>query len=109
MWLDINGKRERVAILIPTRGRAAYTRKMWVNRMKFLNNVDTWIGIERQERADYRKSLDHLPDATVVQYDNPLGSVAYAREYLRNEVLDSGFHYKWFVVTDDNALFTQDS
>jgi hypothetical protein len=91
-----------VAVLIPSRGRAALLAKT-LARMPFLNDRHTFIGIEYREEAEYRPVLRGLK-VTIVRYGNPEGSVGIAREALRHTATDIG--YDWYVATDDNAKFT---
>lgn len=73
-------------------------------KMPWLLNADTVLGIENVEINAYDRALG--PDRELVtrlNYDNPTGSVAVAREHLRRwAVLDSDYDY--YVVTDDNAV-----
>lgn len=96
------------AVLIPSKGRADQWRKT-LDKMPFLNCPDVFLGVETKERAAY---LDACCAAgpwrgRIVTYDNPAGSVAVAREHLRVAAME--FSYGFFVVTDDNARYTQES
>lgn len=86
----------RYAVLIPSKGRSAQWAKA-LAKMPWLNSTDTFLGLERVEAAGYPSS-----NCTLVQYSNPRGSVAYARERLRITATITGL-YDYYVVTDDNA------
>lgn len=90
-------------VLIPSRGRAeALARSL--RRMPWLNEMDTWIGIETREFRAYRLMLNGAaPYVRTLGYKNPLGSVAVAREQLRQHAMSVN-SYQYFVVTDDNAI-----
>jgi hypothetical protein len=77
--------------------------------MPFLKSPDTFLGIEFNELMDYKTALLGS-DVTVVSYKNPTGSVAVARECLRQEVVSQRrADYRYVVVTDDNARYSQES
>lgn len=101
-----NGTRYRFAVLIPSRGRAALLAKTF-RRMPFLINTDTWIGIQYDQLDDYRPILTST--LRVSKFNNDEGSVGIAREYLRSDALASGANYDFFVMTDDNAKYTEDA
>jgi hypothetical protein len=116
-----SGERLRTAVLIPTRGRADYLLKTWKKKMSFLNDSDVFMGIEHREKDWYTEFRISYPNVSYVYYTNTSGSVALAREILRARVVNAGKTqgnqfktrerpiYDWFVVTDDNAIFTQES
>jgi len=78
--------------------------------MPWLNQPDTYLGIETDELSEYQDFTKGLIGASVVTYHNPRGSVAWAREVLRRSAMARrGGHsrsprYDYFVVTDDNAI-----
>jgi hypothetical protein len=71
--------------------------------MPWLNTRHTCIGFERKESDAYIAMLSKTaPLAKIAIYENPLGSVAVAREQLRRIAV---LHrYAYYVVTDDNAV-----
>lgn len=85
------------AVLIPSKGRPGVWGKA-LQKMPWLNHHDTYLGVETEEQADY---LPFRLNCKFVVYDNPLGSVAVAREKLRRHTTG---RYDYFVVTDDNAV-----
>jgi hypothetical protein len=121
MRIALNGHELKTAVLIPTRGRADHVLKTWSKKMPFMNDGDVWLGIEWGEKNDYAKVREMFPNVRAVYYTNTVGSVALAREQLRKKAMDFGTIqgnqftprnkgiYDWFVVTDDNATFTQES
>jgi len=95
----------RFCTLIPTKGRANLIPKMLL-KMPWLIEHDTILGIEKGELRDYEKALGTVSGAhrlIRITYDNPTGSVAVAREYLRAAAVERGC-YDYYVVTDDNAV-----
>lgn len=97
----------KVAVLIPSRGRAALLAKS-LAKMPFLNNPDTYLGIQRDELDDYKEVVNHVGhQCQIILFDNSKGSVGIAREHLRLEAVRK--KYEWYVATDDNARFTQES
>lgn len=102
--LTAGGARIRFCTLIPTKGRAYLIGKMF-KKMPWLAELDTVLGIESQEIHGYRKELGNIWDKiSVMLYDNPTGSVAYAREILRASAMTRRQNFDFFVVTDDNAV-----
>lgn len=100
------------AVLIPSRGRAAVLAKT-LKRQPFLDAPGVYFGVEAKEFPDYA-CLHRLRHAVVVQYGNPTGSVAVARENLRLALMKDSQHgasqfYTHVVVTDDNAAYTSDA
>lgn len=88
-------------VLVPSRGRAALLAKT-LGKMPWLVDRDTYVGFEKEEKESYRplfKKMCPWP----VSYYNPRGSVALARERLR-EIAMTHKEYDYFVVTDDNAV-----
>jgi hypothetical protein len=97
------------AVLIPSRGRADVLAKT-LKRMPFLNSPDTFLGIEYGEWSDYEDVFaDYADKPYIVQYHNPEGSVAVARENLREAVVRHGTSYRYVVVTDDNARYSREA
>jgi hypothetical protein len=94
------------AVLIPSRGRGALLQKTF-RKMPFLSQRHVVIGIEVDEEKDYLW-LSHEKCHTI-QYNNPTGSVGVARDKLRGFALERFPEAKWFVLTDDNASFTEQS
>lgn len=98
-------------VLIPTRGRWDLLAKT-LKKMPFLDSRGVYFGVQNDEYAKYAYTcFDGLRHARVVAYDNPTGSVAVAREHLRKDVLRVAHVQmpKYAVVTDDNAIYTQES
>ena len=96
-----------VAVLIPSRGRPDILFKT-LKKMPFLNDVHTYIGIERRETTVYRDVRQYVGDkCSYIYYENDEGSVGIAREMLRQEAVKHG--YDWYVATDDNARYTSES
>lgn len=95
----------RVATLIPSRGRADVLWKT-LQKMPFLDDPDTYIGIEKKEwHSGYSRFLDPaFYGGNVVLYKNDEGSVGFAREQLRQVAVAEGYDY--YIATDDNAKFT---
>jgi len=92
----------RFCVLIPSRQRVDVLRKS-LQKMPWLNNRETIIGIERKELDAYTAMLAKTaPLVAISSYDNPTGSVAVARECLRLVAVAYGYDY--YVVTDDNAV-----
>jgi len=113
----VPGGEVNVAILIPTRGRAAYVARTWKKKM-FLNHADVHVGIEHSEKRVYADALPDFNKIKPIFYSNPLGSVALAREQLRIAATCARTYggdgtpkrkYDFYVVTDDNATFDRDS
>lgn len=99
-----NGTVARYAVLIPSKGRVDQLVKS-LTKMPWLGNTDTYLGIEHGEYQEYNRALygRNLNTMRIVQYGNPLGSVAVAREYLRSAACARKV-YDAYVVTDDNAV-----
>jgi len=101
-----------VAVLIPSRGRPDILAKT-LAKMPFLNDFDTYIGIEPQDLETYYDAWEplygpkNLKKFQVVTVINPEGSVGIARERLRELAVFN--KYDWYVATDDNAKFTAES
>jgi hypothetical protein len=95
------------AVLIPSRGRTDVLAKT-LKRMPFLDSPDTIIGYEVREHEHYGALLD-ATGIHQVSYANPEGSVAVARENLRQAVVRYGKDYRYVVVTDDNARYTREA
>jgi hypothetical protein len=92
----------RFCVLIPSRQRAPVLTKT-LRKMPWLNTPDTYIGVEQQEMPLYLPMLKGIaPKVNIVTYENKYGSVAVAREQLRQHTIDK--HYTHYVVTDDNAI-----
>lgn len=97
------------AVLIPSKGRPA----QWVKALKtmpWLNHQHTYLGVEQDEHAEYCAAMRAAGIVwyhKFVNYHNPEGSVAVAREYLRRVAVKDGFDY--YVVTDDNAKHKDES
>jgi len=90
------------AVLIPSRLRGDLLRKTFA-KMPFLDSPNVVIGTEPD------MSYDWLRDRACIRYryPNPKGSVGVAREALRNYALKEFPDAQWFVLTDDNASYTQ--
>ena len=101
-----SGTRIPFCVLIPSRQRAGILAKS-LKKMPFLDDAGVYFGIERNEVDDYT-CLVGLTRATVLRYDNPTGSVAVAREWLRQRAAGDG-KWSYAVVTDDNATYTAES
>lgn len=104
-----NGMQVPFAVCIPSRGRADVLAKTFA-KMPFLNSTDTFIGTENTEAelAAYRPVLEGK-EVYRVTYQNTEGSVAVAREELRRTVCAHATSYRYVVVTDDNARYTQEA
>jgi hypothetical protein len=72
-----------------------------------MNHPRTILGIENREIESYRPVLAGSK-LTVLGYDNPEGSIGVCREELRR-FATAKRRYRWCVVTDDNAVFTEAS
>lgn len=92
-------------VLIPSRSRA-HTLAKTFQRMPFLLRRTTYVGIQKDEWRAYRQAIPDLDKVTVVAFHNPEGSVAIAREQLRQKA--TADRYDWYVATDDNARFTEE-
>jgi hypothetical protein len=93
---------QKFCVLIPSRQRVDILRKS-LQKMPWLNTPHTAIGFERDEADAYITMLHKTaPLVKVAIYENPTGSVAVAREQLRRIALL--IPYKYYVVTDDNAV-----
>ena len=106
---------KRVAVLIPTRGRAALVAKQ-LQKMPFLNQRSTIYGVDVMEVADYTAAFSAVGlaiNCTILPYDNAEGSVGFCREQLRRFAMRRGLHsgrgYDYFVATDDNCTFTEEA
>src|SRR6478752_9483203 len=83
--------------------------------MPFLDSPNVVIGLEKIEWEQYKwmdSPLDRPGGARNhyrLLYDNPTGSVGVAREELRQFALIEFPDAQWFVLTDDNAKYTEDS
>lgn len=99
-----NGQKRRFCVLIPSRGRATVLAKT-LEKMPWLNDGDTYVGFEHCEAPPYVHALNRFPHIERISYNNPLGSVAVARERLRRHVVEQmpATRYQYYVVTDDNA------
>jgi hypothetical protein len=104
----------RFAVLIPTRGRGRRVTKLWKEegKMHFLDASGVFLGVDHRDR-DNDYDLEHLGRAFVEYVHNPSGSVAHAREHLR-QVATSHSRllpkpYRTYVLTDDNATFTREA
>lgn len=103
-----NGLREvTFAVCIPSRGRPDTLRKTF-EKMPFLDSPDTFIGYEGAEELQYGPLLSHT-SVYQLKYENPNGSVAQAREFLRQEIVTRASTYRYVVVTDDNARYTREA
>lgn len=92
------------AVLIPSKGRPDILAKT-LTKMPFLNDMHTYIGLEREEVKDYHTVIARLGHrCRFVTYHNREGSVGLAREELRRAAMSVG--YRWYVITDDNAKYT---
>lgn len=90
-------------ILIPSKGRPAQWVKT-IKAMPWLNAPATFLGLETDEVQAYQHHMigaGIANRATIIQYDNPTGSVAVAREYLRRNAVKRSPDF--YIVTDDNA------
>lgn len=96
----------RCCVLIPSRGRPQTLGRM-LSAMPFLLEYNLMVGVENDERMEYRLNIDSRirNDVTLITYNNPEGSVALARERLRCAAINA--EYDWYVMTDDNARFTE--
>ncbi len=91
------------AVLIPSRGRSDLLKKTF-DKMPFLNDKDTYIGVENDEyTADKYRWLQQTR-VQIVTYNNKEGSVGVAREKLR--LAATAKKYDYYVATDDNAKYT---
>jgi hypothetical protein len=118
----------RFAVLIPSRGRAPILAKS-LKKMPWLDDVDTFILVEKKEWDAYAEIRDAFPTISytgqgpwwggsarergaspigVFGFDNPSNSVAVARERLRQHVT-SQCAYDAYVVTDDNAVHASEA
>lgn len=95
-----------VATLIPTRGRWDLFRKT-LARMPFLDNPDTFVGVEHDEFTQDKYRWLTQTKMTLVLYNNKEGSVGIAREKLREAATRAKYDY--YIATDDNAKFTEDA
>lgn len=98
------------AVLIPSRLRADILAKT-LTRMPFLDARHVVIGVEDTEYAKYRRKLAEVSHLrfNLIAYANPLGSVGVAREQLRQHALSYFPKVLQFVLTDDNARYTEES
>jgi hypothetical protein len=103
------GRQIPFAVCIPSKGRADVLAKTFA-KMPFLNSPDVFIGHEGTDAEDaaYRPVL-RGKECYVLRYENPEGSVAQAREFLRQEIVTRASSYRYVVVTDDNARYTQEA
>ena len=97
----------RIAILIPSKGRAETLRKR-LQRNPWLDDASVYIGVEGRERREYEALENEFPNISWMDYDNPTGSIGVAREYLRAEAMTHG-KFDYVVPTDDNAEFSLNS
>jgi len=97
----------RYCVLIPSRGRAELLHR-GLRRMPWLNQATTYIGYEVREYRAYAPVMQEFTNCQWTAYDNPTGSVAVAREYLRQQAVTHNT-YDWYVVTDDNAVHKDSS
>lgn len=95
-----------VAVLIPSRGRPDILAKT-LAKMPFLNDRDTFVGIQTDEVRQYEDVISTYDKITYCTLQNPEGSVGVARERLRYEAVS--YKYNWYVATDDNAKYTAES
>jgi hypothetical protein len=96
------------AVLIPSRGRPEVLAKT-LAKMPFLNDNHTYIAIQGDEWASYRAVREQYDRIYYIEINNPEGSVGVAREQLRDHAVRVRPHYQWYVATDDNARYTQES
>jgi len=105
------GPRE-VAILIPTRQRADVVVKQ-LKKMPFLNHSDVFYGLDNREAKSYAATLANAGlgavHCTFVMYRNEQHSVGFCRDQLRLAGLKRRPKFDLFVVTDDNAVFKEES
>lgn len=96
------------AVLIPSRGRWDVLGRAF-ERMPFLNRPNVYLGVDTDEYREYTARLParSLLRARIVNYSNKEGSVGFAREQLRKAATVD--KYAWYVATDDNAKFTEES
>jgi hypothetical protein len=99
-----NGTTVTYAVLIPSKGRAKQLIRT-LNKMPWLRTPDTFLGIQEDEFDEYLAAFVAanvlMRQFQLVYYQNPLGSVAVARERLRRRAVEKA--YDFYVVTDDNA------
>lgn len=112
-WIDAaDGTPRRFCTLIPTRGRADQLAKS-LKKMPWLDHSDTFILIERQEAAAYAAVRRQYPSISwKMEFENPTGSVAVAREWLRtyaSRYAVAPAIYSHAVVTDDNAIHASEA
>lgn len=92
-------------VLIPTAGRARLLARALRGRMAHLDHEAVVFATHVDQFRDYQECIRLTPRAHWYMVANPTGSVAVMREALRQvAVIDHGVD--WFVVTDDNAVFT---
>lgn len=106
MKLRLRKTERPFAVLIPSKGRAEELLKT-LRVQAFLNRSSTYIGIEKQESASYRKVREEFDKICWVRYNNPWKSGTFAREKLRRLATEVG--YERYVVTDDNTRFSEQS
>lgn len=112
MRVETQAGPRRVAVLIPTRQRAELVAKQ-LKKMPFLNHPDVMYGVDRREAHDYTVALTRADlgevRCTFVLYHNDKNSVGFCRDQLRLAGLKRRPKFDLFVVTDDNAVFKEES
>jgi hypothetical protein len=107
MKLQINDRKLKFCLLIPTRGRDELMMKNMAKMKDVWNRPGVYFAIENREKKSYGRVIANLPKAQFIFFDNRDHSVGWALEQLRRHAVKVGYDY--YVCADDNCVFTNEA
>ena len=103
-----DSKSSKYVVTIPSKGRPDTLAKL-MNKMPFLNNPSTLIGVEYGEIGIYSQFIEDHPSVSVVYYYNNRHHSGWMREILRQVTYKYFSPIDYLVMADDNAYYDEQS
>lgn len=102
-----DGRKIRYCVMIPSKDRADILAHR-LKTMPHLVHRDVYVGYQTDQLADYQRLVfDRYPAICPVTFENPKGSVAWARQQIKEAVTER--RYQYYVTMDDNTYATKES
>lgn len=95
-----DGRVVRYCVMIPSKDRVDVLA-LRLRKMPHMNHPDVFVGVENGEWSAYRNLFVLYPSIVPATYDNPSGSVSWARQQIKQVVPRNTYDY--YVTADDNT------